>query len=128
LGKRFREFNPQIHRRQDEIEEALDTGGIILHLIHICLGEELGPHVTNDLNALGVELNGFAEQFRWEFATITKVHGWLIAEQAPPAVNRSPSAPIEGWSPLHALPASSITADQILLSPKTRKIAENRVQ
>jgi hypothetical protein len=86
LARRFPEFNAQVQQRQDEIEEALDTGGVLIYLVHVCLGDQLGTHVTNDLNGLQTELNGFAEQFRWEFATITKVHAWLLAEQAPSTV------------------------------------------
>jgi hypothetical protein len=86
LARRFRQLNTHFSRRQDEIEEALDTGGIVLHLIHTCLGDLLGEHVVNDLDALMAELNGFAEQFRWEFASVSTVHAWLLAEQAPAAV------------------------------------------
>jgi len=100
LARRFPEFNAHVRQRQDEIEEALDTGGIILHLIHICLGEQLGEHVTNDLNGLQTELNGFAEQFQWEFATITKVHGWLVAEQAPSTVTDHITLEFAGEVPL----------------------------
>jgi hypothetical protein len=86
LARRFAQFNTHIGRRQDEIEEALDTGGVVLHLLHVCLGDLLGEHVTNDLNALKGELNGFSEQFRWDFASVSNVHEWLLAEQAPAAV------------------------------------------
>ena len=86
LGRRFSELNHHIRQRQDEIEEALDTGGIVLHLIHSFLGEILNEHVCRDLNALKSESNGFGEQFRWEYAPLSKIFGWLIAEQAPACV------------------------------------------
>jgi hypothetical protein len=86
LTRRFPELNAHVQRRQDEIEEALDTGGIVLHLVHAFLGENINGHVGNDLNALMSEVNGFGEQFRWEWATISKIYQWLIEEQAPSTI------------------------------------------
>lgn len=79
----FAAFNQHFHVRRDEIEEAMDTGGIIIELVLIFLGEQSSPHVDADFDAFKAQLDGFTEQFRWRNATVSRVHDWLIEEQAP---------------------------------------------
>ena len=79
----FAAFNSHFHMRRDEIEEALDTGGIVIELVLIYLGDGSSPHVDADFDAFKAQLDGLTEQFRWHNATVTRVHGWLIEEQAP---------------------------------------------
>ena len=48
VNRQFATFNANFHRRLDEIEEALDTPGVMLEVVLVFLGENLGPHVTTD--------------------------------------------------------------------------------
>ncbi len=96
MNRRFSEFNTQYQQRVDEIEEALDTPGMVLEVILVFLGENLGPHVTNDLNALQLELNVLTSRMKWEWYGLAKVYGWLISEQTPSTVTADIS--LENWA------------------------------
>lgn len=96
LSRRFNEFNSQFKNRLDEIEAALDTPGAVLEISLIYLGENIGPHVTNDLNALRTEMNALSERLVWRAHGLTTVLGWLVAEQTPSAVTANFS--LENWA------------------------------
>ncbi len=96
MSRRFNEFNTHFQQRLDEIEEALDTPGVVIGVSLIFLGENLGPHVTNDMNALKAEMNRLSERLSWDGHGLSTVHGWLVAEQTPSAVTASFT--LENWS------------------------------
>jgi hypothetical protein len=96
INRRFNEFNPRFQRRLDEIEEAFDTPGVIVEVSLAYLGDTLGHHVTNDLNALQAELNKLSERLRWSAHGRPIIYSWLIAEQTPSVV--SVSFTLENWS------------------------------
>ena len=75
-------FSNELKDKFDEIEEALDTPGVTIHLVFSCLGEQLGPQATNDLNALKAELNILTDRMSWEFCSLTKLCNFLDEEQA----------------------------------------------
>ncbi|MDO9453209.1 MAG: AIPR family protein [Stagnimonas sp.] len=83
LARRFGEFNQAIQNRLDEIEEALDKPGTKVEVILAFLGDQVGPHVTNDLNALRTDFNGFDEVLNWKAVGLELIHAWLVAEQTP---------------------------------------------
>lgn len=95
-SRRFNEFNQAFQDRLDEIEEALDTPGVNIEVVLAFLGDNLGPHVTNDLNALQAEINILTAQMSWRIAGLTQIHGWLLAEQTPRAVNVQ--VVLENWA------------------------------
>ena len=95
INRRFAEFNDHFQRRLDEIEEALDTPGVILDIALVFLGNILGPHVTNDLNALKADINTLSPRLGWDWYGLSKVHGWLIAEQTPSTVTARIT--LENW-------------------------------
>jgi hypothetical protein len=94
--RRFNEFNETFRNRLDEIEAALDTAGVQMVLVLAFLGENLGPHVVNDLNALQAELNRLCPRMSWQVAGLTKTYDWLVAEQVPIVVNAN--IVLENWS------------------------------
>lgn len=96
LSRRFNEFNFHFQNRLDEIEEALDTPGVVVEVSLVWLGENLGKHVTADMNALQAEMNKLSERMRWSGRSISEVYGWLVAEQTPTVV--SASLTLENWS------------------------------
>ncbi|MCC6426508.1 MAG: AIPR family protein [Phycisphaerales bacterium] len=96
MARRFGEFNTAFQNRADQIEEALDTPGVVVTVILAYLGDNLGPHVGNDLNALKVELNTVSECCKWDGCGLSIVHGWLVAEQTPAAVTAN--FVLENWS------------------------------
>jgi hypothetical protein len=96
LSRRFNEFNPHFQARLDEIETALDTPGAVLEVTLAYLGDNLGPHVTNDLNALRDEMNAVSERCCWNAHGLSTIHGWLVAEQTPSAVTADFT--IENWA------------------------------
>ncbi len=95
-ARRFHEFNHNFQNRLDEIEEALDTAGVKVELVIAFLGQNLGVHATNDLNALKTELNRVSERMTWQSAGLSAVNAWLIAEQAPSPVNVQVS--LDNWA------------------------------
>ena len=86
MDRRFTEFNIHFQQRLDEIEEALDTPGVILEVVLVFLGDNIGQHVTNDLNALQSELNVLNSRMKWEWHGLSTVYGWLISDHTPSAV------------------------------------------
>jgi hypothetical protein len=95
LDRRFDHFNEAIRNRLDEIEAALDSVGVQIHLALAFLGDAVGPHVTIDLNALKAELNRLSPRMDWQVAGLSVIHGWLMAEQAPEDV--SVEVVLENW-------------------------------
>jgi hypothetical protein len=97
MARRFSEFNGQFQSRLDEIEEALDTPGVVLHVVLVFLGQTLGRHVTNDLDGLKTEINAPGTRMGWEWHGLSGVHGWLLAEQVPSAVTIE-SLTLDHWA------------------------------
>src|SRR5574341_690435 len=85
--RRFDDFNEAFRNRLDEIEEALDTAGVKIELILAFLGENLGPHARNDLDAFREELNRLSPRMEWRLAGLQAIYSWLLAEQAPATVD-----------------------------------------
>jgi hypothetical protein len=96
VNRQFAIFNANFHRRLDEIEEALDTPGVMLEVVLVFLGENLGPHVTTDMNALEAELNRVNPCLMWHADGLSKIYGWLIFEQTPQSVTVDVS--LECWA------------------------------
>ena len=96
LGRRFSEFNAHFQNRLDEIEEALDTPGVAVEVSLVWLGENLGKHVTDDMNALRAEMNKLSDRMNWSGHGLSAIYGWLVAEQTPSVV--SASFTLENWS------------------------------
>lgn len=95
ISRRFDEFNPAFQGRIDEIEEAFDTPGVVMSVGLVFLGEAIGPHVSNDLNALKVEFNALSERMHWDWYGASKIHEWLIKQEQPTSVTRTLT--IENW-------------------------------
>lgn len=95
-ARRFNEFNEAFRNRLDDIEAALDTAGVKMVLSLAFLGENVGPHVTNDLNALKIELNRLSPRMDWQVSGLTTIYAWLVAEQAPQTV--STSVVLQNWA------------------------------
>lgn len=95
-ARRFDEFNEAFRNRLDEIEDALDTAGVKVELLLVFLGDNVGPHAINDLNALRDEFNRFAPIFEWQVVGLDSVYDWLVAEQAPPTVDDQ--IVLENWA------------------------------
>lgn len=98
--RQFDKFNEAVRGRLDDIEDALDTPGICLDLHLVFLGDVLGPHATNDLNAFGDELNRFAPMFEWHTDGAEVLYGWLLVEQEPPTVDDQ--LILENWAGITA--------------------------
>lgn len=96
LDRRFDHFNATIRGRLDEIEDALDSVGVQVYVVLAFLGEIVGPHVTNDLNALKADLNRLNPRMDWQPAGLGVIHGWLLAEQMPEDV--SIEVVLENWA------------------------------
>lgn len=94
-SRRFNEFGEVFRLRSDELELALDTPGVITEISLAFLGDTVGSHATNDLDALCSDMNLISERMRWSSAGLDVVQGWLIEEQkiAPAAVNLT----LENW-------------------------------
>lgn len=103
-GRRFDEFSEQFRDRSDELELALDTPGLKIHVALAFLGSIIGPHVINDLDALKAEMNPISERMDWEPAGLDTIHHWLLAEQevAPVEVDLT----LENW---HCTPTPKTT-------------------
>ena len=95
-ARQFDQFNEEIRNRLDEIEEALDTAGVKLQVLIVFLGDELGQHATNDLNAFRDELNRLSPLMDWRSVGIDLIHDWLVAEQEPPSVDDQVT--LENWA------------------------------
>lgn len=99
-ARRFDEFNVTFRNRMDEIEAALDTPGVKIEVVLAFLGDNLGLHVTNDLNALQGELNRLSDRMCWRSAGFAAIYSWLMAEQTPTAVNADMM--LEDWAAITA--------------------------
>jgi hypothetical protein len=95
-ARRFNEFNDAFRNRLDEIEAALDTAGVKMQLSLAFLGEVVGPHVTNDLNALKSELNRLSPRIDWQVAGLPTIYAWMVAEQTPQVV--STNVILQNWA------------------------------
>jgi hypothetical protein len=100
LNRQFNQFNAHFHGRLDEIETALDTPGAIMEVSLIYLGDNIGPHVVTDMNALQTEMNVLSERLAWGGHGLSVVYGWLIAEQTPSAVTADFT--LENWAAVNA--------------------------
>jgi len=98
--RRFDRFNEAVRNRLDEIEEALDTPGVRIELHLAFLGDAVGPHATGDLNAYAAELNHYAPVFEWCSDGLDTIFAWLLAEQAPAAVDDQ--IVLENWTGVNA--------------------------
>lgn len=96
-ARQFNKFNLAIRNRLDEVEEAFDTPGVRLEVLLVFLGDVIGPHATNDLNAYRDELNQFAPVMDWQATGLEPVFGWLLAEQAPATVDDQ-QITLENWA------------------------------
>jgi hypothetical protein len=96
-ARQFNKFNLAIRNRLDEIEEAFDTPGVRLEVLLVFLGDAIGPHATDDLNAYRDELNQFAPVMDWQATGLEPVFGWLLAEQAPATVDDQVIT-LENWA------------------------------
>ena len=99
-ARQFDQFNEAIRNRLDEIEEALDTAGVRLELLLAFLGDDVGPHVTTDLNAFRDDLNRFSPVMEWYTTGLEQIYAWLVAEQAPATVNDQIT--LENWAGITA--------------------------
>lgn len=96
LNRRFNKFNTYFQQRISEIEEAFDTPGVMIEIILVFLGSNLGPHVSNDLNDFQFELNVVNSGMSWNWYGCTQVYQWLIAEQTPSTVTTN--IILENWA------------------------------
>lgn len=129
--RRFNEFNIYFRNRLDEIEAALDAPGVKMVLVLAFLGENVGPHVTNDLNALQTELNRLSPRMSWQTAGLPVIYGWLVAEQTPKVVNID--VVLENWaaitSPRKAIYGQiSAAALAALVNDKGRALFERNIR
>ena len=82
VAGRFDRFNQSFMRLQPDVENALETSGLLIVGCNVHLGDQLGPHAVTDLDQLGRDLNQFMRRFDWQDLKLSVVHGWLLAEQA----------------------------------------------
>lgn len=99
-ARRFDEFNEAFRNRMDEIEAALDTAGVKIEVVLTFLGDSLGQHVTNDLNAFRDEMNCLTERMCWRSAGLASIYGWFLAEQTLATVNAQ--VMLENWAAITA--------------------------
>lgn len=93
--RRFDKFNQHFQNRLDEIEDALNTPGIRIELGLVYLGENIGPHVTKDLNDLKDELAKNGLELNWTGFGLSDVHEWLVQEETPLIVDVTIT--LENW-------------------------------
>lgn len=77
VEKRFYKFNDTFQRLLTDVEEALDTPGVVIVGCNIHLGDKLGPHAIMDLEQLKGELNQFVARFDWADLNLSVVYEWL---------------------------------------------------
>lgn len=83
IAARFHKFNASFTRIQTDVEDALESPGMVVHGCHIHLGEQaLAVHAVTDLNQLKVELNAFVVRFDWQELNLARAHASLAAEHA----------------------------------------------
>jgi len=95
LARRFNEFNQAFQNRLDEIEAALDTPGVQLEIVLVFLGENVSPHVIQDLNGFKTEINNPGPLLDWHAHTLSNVYDWLVEEQTPSTVDTQIT--LENW-------------------------------
>jgi hypothetical protein len=120
-ARRFNEFNAAFQSRLDEIEAGIDTAGVQMLLVLAFLGDNLGPHVTNDNNALKTELNLISPRMDWQAAGLSITYGWLVAEQTPQAV--SVNVVLHNWAVI-TTPRKAVYG-QIAASALAQLVADN---
>ena len=96
MDRRFGEFNQSFQDRLDEIEAALDTAGAQVEIVLAFLGEDLGPHATTDLDAFRDEVNRLSPRMAWSNVGLSKLYGWLLAEQTPSTIDAEVA--LESWA------------------------------
>jgi hypothetical protein len=100
IDRRFSEFNQAFQNRLAEIEEALDTAGITLCVVLTFLGENLGQHVVNDLNALQGEMNRLNPRMNWNLIGLAGIYDYLVLEQTPKTIDIEIT--LENWASVTA--------------------------
>jgi hypothetical protein len=91
----FANFNQAFARLQPDVEDALETVGVVIIGCTVHLGVQLGPHAVADLNQLAAELNQFVLRFEWQDLNLARVHGCLTAEHV--AAPLTVSLTLENW-------------------------------
>jgi hypothetical protein len=86
-ARRFGGFNAAVQLRLDEIEEALDTATVKIHVVITYLGDNFNTHAESDLNKFAGDLNKYGPRCEWQPVGLSKIHDWLLTEQVPPTVN-----------------------------------------
>jgi hypothetical protein len=104
-NRQFAEFNDNFQKRLDEIEEALDTPGVMLEVVLVFLGENLGPHIIKDMDGLKDDLNAVSPCMNWSADGLSKVYDYLIEEQTPRSVTAE--IVLEKWSTI-AVPREAV--------------------
>src|ERR1035441_5512388 len=91
----FANFNTAFARLQPDVEDALETPGVVVGGWNVDLGEALGQHAGSDLSQLAAQLNQFVYRFEWKVLKASEVHAWLTTEHAvtPPTVTLT----LENW-------------------------------
>jgi len=83
IAARFHKFNAIFARLQADVEDALESPGLIVVGCQIHLGDQaLGQHAVDDLNQLKSELNQFVNRFDWQEMGLPQTHATLTAEHA----------------------------------------------
>jgi len=77
LAKDIGNFNKAFQDKFDEIEMAIDTIGVSIHVVIACLGDELGPHALEDLEKAKLEISGLT----WELFSCSAICRALDDEQ-----------------------------------------------
>ncbi len=96
VQRNFDKFNEAVRKRLDDIEDALDTPGVPVELHLAFLGEVLGTHATNDLNAFTAELNRLTPVFDWHRDGFEIISNWMVGEQVPTVVDGQ--MVLENWA------------------------------
>lgn len=100
IARQFVTFNQAFQNKLDEIEEALDTAGLKICILFSFLGENLGQHATNDLNAVEIEMNRVSPMLHWEAVGLNRVYEYLRAQQAPNTIDINIA--LENWASVAA--------------------------
>jgi len=79
---RFDKFNESFQRLQPEVEDALETEGLLVVGCNVHLGDQLGLHAAADLEQLNLDLNQFVRRFDWKDLNLSVVYQFLTDEYA----------------------------------------------
>lgn len=104
-NRRFAQFNAAFQTRRDEIEEAFNTPGVKIVLVHVFLGDTFSPHVAQDLVAACEEANILSQVMEWKAVTLSTLHDGLMEEQEMGRVTAE--IVLENWS-LIATPQKAV--------------------